>query len=81
MLSDLQKFIKDYEDCSQLARFQGVLKAFNEDQSIDNDFKQNLDKYFNFRWNIEKSAFIGDEITTNIPSECMADVYIKFCYK
>jgi hypothetical protein len=46
LLKDLYKFMNDYEECEQLARFQGTLKAFNKGDKIERSFKENLDSYF-----------------------------------
>lgn len=61
MIGVIQDFNEDYNEGEKLARFFGVLKAFNRGQMIKQDLKEKIEKYFDHRWINNKNYFLSSD--------------------
>ena len=48
-------------EADNLAKFFGLLKNFNYNQEIDYNFKRDIEQYFEYRWDNDKSRFFNSD--------------------
>lgn len=47
------------EEADSLSKFFGILKRFNHDEEIDDQFKRSLESYFSFKWENDKNQILS----------------------
>jgi hypothetical protein len=67
-----------------LSRFFGTLKHFNGNEEINLDFKREVERYFDHKWEVDKNFIINaDEYAGfyySIPSTVIDGVYKRFLF-
>jgi hypothetical protein len=48
-------------EADNLAKFFGMLRNFNHNQDIDFNFKRDIEKYFEYRWDNNISRFFNSD--------------------
>ena len=61
MLEKLKTVHCDLEDASGLSKFTDLLKFFNNGKDIPLDFKDKLERYFEYRWSNDRNSAIDDD--------------------
>ena len=49
----------DGDEADDLAKFFGILRNFNYNKDIDLNFKREIEDYFEYRWENDKSRFFN----------------------
>jgi len=74
----------DLDDGDELAKFFGLLKKFNHGKNIDENFKNKLEAFFDYRWKYDKNQSIDDDaekaILDQLPHETQDKLLTKFLY-
>ena len=55
ILDEFQNFNKDINFGDDLARFFGLLRAYNNNKGIDLQLKRRIETYFDYRWKMDKN--------------------------
>lgn len=67
-----------------MARFFGVLKAFNKGEYIKTEFKECIEQYFDYRWVNNKNYYLtNDEDATfyeQLPDDVLDSIYLRFLF-
>ena len=75
----------DDEEADDLAKFFGLLKNFNYNQDIDIDYKRSVEKYFEYRWENDKSRFFNTSNTSDfmnqLPESTVDGLMQNYLYK
>ena len=50
--------LDDYNQDDELHWFLGILKTFNKNENLDQRFKRKIEKYFFYRWKMERNGLI-----------------------
>ena len=62
ILSTYQDLQANFDDGETLMSFFGILRKFNEGDSIDFELKCSIENYFDYRWNNDRNqAFKTDK--------------------
>ena len=54
MLENYQRLNGEIDDGDNLAKFFGLMKRYNKNKHINQDLKERIEKYFEFRWKTDK---------------------------
>jgi hypothetical protein len=84
MLNEMKDFTHDFEEGESLAKFFGILKAFNRGEFINVELKDKIEKYFDYRWVNHMNYFLtNDEFETffgQLPDEVIDAIYLRFLF-
>ena len=61
MIEEYKNMNADLEEGDELAKFFGLLEKFNNGKIIDQNFKQKMEAFFDYRWKYDKNQSIDDE--------------------
>jgi len=61
MVNTIRTFSSDFSDGDQLSKFFGLIKRFNKDKEIDQEMKQEIEEYFEFKWNNDNNIAVSTE--------------------
>ena len=59
MVNILKTFNSDFSDGDDLSKFFALIRRFNHDEAIDQDMKQEIEEYFEFKWNNDKNLAVS----------------------
>lgn len=72
-------------EADNLAKFFGILRNFNYNQDIDISFKREIEEYFEYRWENDKSRFFNStdssDFMSQLPEGTVDDLMKKYLYK
>jgi hypothetical protein len=86
MLGKIEDFNEDFNEGESLAKFFGILKAFNRGQFIKQDLKVKIEKYFDYRWLNHKNYFLNtnekeyEQFFGQLPDDVKDDLYLRFLF-
>jgi len=69
----------DLEEGEELSKFFGLLERFNKNKPIKKEFKEVMERYFEYRWAVNKNWLIDSEedsaIYEQLPFSCQIKIY------
>ena len=84
MLNTITEFNEEFEEGDALARFFGVLKAFNRGEFIKTELKEQIEQYFDYRWINNKNYYLtNDDFETfygQLPDDVLDAIYLRFLF-
>ena len=61
MLGVIEEFNEEFNEGEDLAKFFGILKAFNRGQFMKQEQKDKIEQYFDYRWMYHKNHFLNSD--------------------
>ena len=62
MIEQFQKLNKDLDDDTNLLKFLGTLRRFNNNYNLNDKFKNRIENYFSYKWSNDRNlAFIDED--------------------
>jgi hypothetical protein len=63
-----KEFSAENEDGENLSKFFGTLRKFNNNEYIKLSLKQDIENYFNYKWNLDKNSIVLDDTFSSLLS-------------
>jgi len=61
MLVSFEALVANLDEGEKIPRFLSLIEEFNERMPIETEFKERIEKHFDYRWKNDKVQAINDE--------------------
>ena len=84
IINQYNKYNASNDDGDRLTQFFGILRNFNYNEDINISLKRKIEKYFEYKWEVDKNLIINkpdyNTFFEQIPTEVIDAVYQKFLF-
>ena len=84
MLENYQVLNGEIDEGDNLAKFFGMMKKYNKNRHINQDLKQRIEEYFEFRWAADKLQAIDDDqekdLLNQLPTHVQDQLFSHFIF-
>ena len=84
IIETFRSFNDDLDEGEELARFFGVLRKFNHDEPVPENFRRRLERYFDYRWREDRNQGVsqGQDLLMymQLTQEAKEELYREFLF-